>query len=196
MFNPIPEPIFARMRQLETQDAKDRQDGTERLRRLRQIPPETGKLLAILAANCPAGNIIEIGASAGYSTLWLALACRANGRTLTTFEILPEKVKLATETFTQTGVTDVITLVKGDARHHLARLDDIAFCFLDAEKEVYGDCYELVVPNLVHGGLLVADNAISHGDAMRDVLDRALQDARLDALILPVGKGLLLGRRV
>ncbi len=196
MFNPIPTPVLNRMRQLEAQDARDRQDGTGRLQRLRQIPPETGKFLAILAANAPAGNIIEIGTSAGYSTLWLALACRANGRTLATFEILPEKVKLATETFSQAGVSDVITLVYGDARQHLAGIADVAFCFLDAEKEVYGDCYDLVVPNLATGGLLVADNAISHGDAMRDVLDRALQDPRLDALIVPIGKGLLLGRRV
>jgi len=195
MFNPIPEPILARMRQLEAQDAGERRDGTPRLKRLRQIPPETGKFLAILAASAPAGNIIEIGTSAGYSTLWLALACLANGRTLTTFEILPEKVKRATETFTQTGVSDVVTLVYGDARQHLAGIADVAFCFLDAEKEVYGDCYDLVVPNLTTGGLLVADNAISHGDAMRDVLDQALQDPRLDALIVPIGKGLLLGRR-
>lgn len=196
MFHDMPQAIRARMHYLEEIDRQDRRDGTHRLHRLRQIPPETGKFLAIMAANAPQGRIIEIGASAGYSALWLALACRANGRTLTTFEILPEKVKLATETFAQSGVTDLVTLVHDDAREHLAAMTKIAFCFLDAEKELYGDCYDLVVPNLVPGGLLVADNAISHGDAMRDVLDYALQDTRLDALIVPVGKGLLLGRCV
>ena len=45
---------------------------------------------------------------------------------------------------------------------HLARYAQIAFCFLDAEKEIYGACYDLVIPRLVKGGLLVADNAINH----------------------------------
>jgi caffeoyl-CoA O-methyltransferase len=195
MFHNIPQPILGRMRYLEEIDTQDRQDGTPRPQRLRQIPPETGRFLALLAAGTPQGAWIEIGTSAGYSTLWLALACREVGRTITTFEVLEEKVALARETFRRAGVEDVVTLVAGDAREHLAACQDIAFCFLDAEKEVYADCYELVVPRLVAGGLLVADNAINHRETLQPLLDRALSDARVDALIVPVGKGELICRK-
>jgi len=195
VFHDIPQPILDRMRHLEEIDAQDRQDGTPRLQRLRQIPPETGRFLALLAAGAPEGSCIEIGTSAGYSTLWLALACREAGRTITTFEVLEKKIALARETFRLTKVEDVVTLVAGDTREHLADYGDIAFCFLDAEKEVYADCYELVVPRLVEGGLLVADNAINHQETLQPLLDRALSDERVDALIVPIGKGELVCRR-
>src|ERR1035438_8693251 len=99
MFHPIREPVLARMRHLEQLDAVDRQDGTPLLERLRQIPPETGRFLALLAAGAPDGQLIEIGSSAGYSTMWLALACEMTGRSLTTYEVLPEKAAWARETF-------------------------------------------------------------------------------------------------
>jgi len=195
MFFNIPQSIVARLAYLEQIDAKDRVDGTERLKRLRQIAPETGKFIAMLAASAPTGTYVEIGTSAGYSTLWLALACREVGRTLTTFELLPEKIDLATETFQLTKVTDVVTLIAGDARKHLPEYQDIAFCFLDAEKEVYQDCYEAIIPNMVSGGILVADNAINHQKILQPMLNRALSDERVDALIVPIGNGELVCRK-
>ncbi len=196
MFHNLSTAILNRMKFLEDLDEKDRRDGTPRLQRLRQITPETGKFLALLAASAPQGSMIEIGTSAGYSTLWLSFAAQVLGRKITTFEVLPEKVKLAQETFQATGVEDAIELIAGDAREYLAEYDNFAFVFLDAEKEVYGDCYELVVPRLVHGGLLVADNAIDHRETLAPMLERALQDARVDALIVPIGKGELVCRKV
>lgn len=195
MFHSIPEPVLARMQQLEAFDAADRQDGTPRLTRLRQIPPETGKFLALLAASSPEGNWIEIGASAGYSALWLSLACHARSQYLTTYEVLEEKVALATETFRVSGIEQWVTLVHGDAREHAATFKNISFCFLDAEKEIYEDCYEAVVPALAPGGLLVADNAISHEEGLRPMLDRALSDPRVDAMVVPIGKGELVCRK-
>ena len=196
MFHEIPETVLERMRRLDEKNLRDREDGTPRSRRLRQIPPETGKFLALLAASAPAGTYIEIGTSAGYSTLWLTLACRELGRTITTFEVSPEKARLAEETFRAAEVDDLVKLVVGDARDYLPRCRDIAFCFLDAEKEVYLDCYELVVPNMVPGGLFVADNAINHREALQPMLDRALTDERGDALIVPIGKGELVCRKL
>jgi predicted O-methyltransferase YrrM len=183
------------MARLEAIDARDRVDGTPRSRRLRQIPPETGRFLALLLASAPAGEVIEIGASAGYSTLWLSLAGRASGRTITTFEILDEKIKLAKATFAAARIEELVTLVHGDARQHLPEYRDIAFCFLDSEKEIYADCYDLIVPKLVPGGLWLADNATSHQDELQPLIDRALADRRVDALVVPVGKGLLLARK-
>lgn len=200
MFHEIPAEMAAEMKRLEAIDARDRVDGTPHLQRLRQIPAETGRFLALLLASAPARKVpkervIEIGTSAGYSTLWLALACRATGRTITTFEVLPEKVELARATFATAGVEDVVTLIHGDARQHLAEYEDIAFCFLDAEKDIYRDCYELVVPNMVPGGLFLADNAVSHGQVLQPVIDQVLADKRVDAMVAPVGKGLLLARK-
>ncbi|MBN2118964.1 MAG: class I SAM-dependent methyltransferase [Anaerolineales bacterium] len=196
MFHTLPPAIAERMKALEEIDTKDRLDGTPRLQRLRQIPPETGKFLALLAAGAPEGPILEIGTSAGYSTLWLAIAARALGRKVVTFEVLPEKVKLARETFHAAGVEETVQLIAGDAREHMAYYYNLAFVFLDAEKEVYGDCYELVVPRLVQGGWLVADNAIDHRETLAPMLEHALSDERLDALIVPIGKGELVCRKI
>lgn len=191
----IPTPMQRRMRYLEEIDLRDRTDGTLRQLRLRQIPPETGRFIAWLAAGAPPGLMIEIGTSAGYSTLWLALACRLLGCRITTFEILPEKAALARETFRLAEVEEVVELVEGNARDHLAGFNQVAFCFLDTEKEIYLDCYEAVVPGLVPGGLLVADNAITHAQALQPMLDRATSDPRVEAVIAAVGKGLLLCRK-
>ena len=139
---------------------------------------------------------MEIGTSAGYSTLWLALACRQMGREVTTFELLPEKIALARETFEQAGVNDFVELIHGDAHDYLSDMEGIAFCFLDAEKDVYADCYKAIVPNLVSGGLLIADNVISHQDALQPFVDHATADNRIDCVVAPIGKGNLLCRKL
>ncbi len=195
MFHNIPADVLDRMHQLERRDEQDRADGTPRLERLRQIPPETGRFLALWAAAAPTGAYLEIGTSAGYSTLWLALACRANGRSLTTFEVLPQKAALARDTFAQAGVGDVVRLVQGDFLEHADEFDEVGFCFLDAEKEIYRACYEAVVPRLVAGGILIADNAANHRETLQPMLDAALADARVDALIVPIGRGELVCRK-
>lgn len=195
MFNDIPAPVLLTMQELEKIDRQDRVDGTARLQRLRQIPPETGRFICLLAASSPEGSWIEIGTSAGYSTLWLALAGRERGRTITTFEIMASKAQLARNTFAAAGVDDVVNLVQDDFLTYVDRLGDIGFCFLDAEKEVYQACYEAVVPRLVPGGLLVADNAISHQDALTPMLHAALEDPRVDAVVVPIGKGELVCRK-
>lgn len=191
-----PDAVVGRMRELEQIDARDRGDGTPRMERLRQVPPATGRFIAEMALDAPEGAFIEIGTSAGYSTLWLALALPGRGGSLTTFESLEAKHRLATETFRLAGVTDVVELVLGDALAHIAGLADIAFCFLDAEKEVYEACYELVVPRLVPGGLLVADNAINHYEMLATVIARAQADPRVNAGVVAIEKGELICRRL
>jgi len=195
MFHDIPIQVLSRMRELEQIDQRDRADGTPRLQRLRQVSPEVGRFIAILAAAAPDGHCIEIGTSAGYSTLWLALACRATGRKVTTFEILAEKAALARATFDATGVDGTVALIHGDALEHLPKCSNIGFCFLDCEKDVYDRCYDLVIPRLVQGGILVADNAIDHRAELKPMLDRALQDNRVDAVVVPIGGGDLVCRK-
>ena len=197
MFQEIPQAILTRMKELEEVDTRDRQDGTPHLKRMRQIPPETGRVLAFLAASAPAeGAWLEIGTSAGYSALWLSLAARYRSKTLITFELLPEKVALARETFKKTKVEGLVELKHGDARGHISDFGEIAFCFVDCEKEMYQEIYERVVPNLVIDGLLIFDNVISHQEKLGPFLDMIDADPKFDQVTLPVGKGLLVCRKI
>jgi predicted O-methyltransferase YrrM len=195
MFSEISSLIKERMKHLEDLDSKDRVDGTAKLQRLRQVPPKTGKLLALLATLAPEGTNVEIGTSGGYSALWISVGLKEVNRTLKTFEILPEKVKIAKETFEAAEVEEYVELIEGDARTYLNDLSNIAYCFLDAEKEYYEDCYELIIPNMVKGGILIADNVVSHQDDLEAMLMKVKADNRVDSMIIPVGKGLLLCRK-
>jgi predicted O-methyltransferase YrrM len=195
MFHDIPQAVQTRMAELEERGARDRRDGTPRMQRLREVPREVGRFLAILAAGAPAGGWVEIGTSAGYSTLWLALAAREVGARVTTFEILEWKAELARQTFALAGVEDVVDLVHADVRAGLEGVEGISFAFLDSEKEDYLELYGLVVPKLVRGGLLVADNVSDFHDEVQPMLDRALEDERVDAVVVPFLTGQLLARR-
>ena len=90
----------------------------------------------------------------------------------------------------------MVHLVHGDALEHLDQYQNISFCFLDAEKEIYAACYEKVIPNMLSGGIMVADNAINHETTLRPMLDRAMNDSRVDAIIVPIGKGELVCRKL
>jgi predicted O-methyltransferase YrrM len=168
----------------------------DRSRLLRQIPPETGKLLAILLASAPAGDAYEIGTGAGYSGLWLALACRATTRKLYTFELDPAKAELARQSFSAADVLDVVHFTEGDALAGLQNAQALSFCFIDAERGMARTAYELALPKLPQGGLICVDNAISHAAEFQDFLDDAEHDPRVDAVIVPIGSGLLVCRKV
>ena len=157
MFEFINEKIKSRMNYLEEIDKMDRKDGTPRMQRLRQITPETGRFIALIASTCPNGEFIEIGTSAGYSALWICLAAIERKIKIKTFEILPEKIKLAKETFSKAEVEKYIDLFEGDAVNHLKTIDKISFCFLDAEKEIYESCWDIVSEKIIPGGILAAD---------------------------------------
>jgi caffeoyl-CoA O-methyltransferase len=195
MLRNIPAKILERMTHLERLDAEHRRQKVRHFDRLRQVPPATGRFLAILAASAPDGKCLEVGTSGGYSTLWLCLASMETKRRITTFEVSEDKIRLARETFRSAGVEHLVDLVEGDARKHLPAYKDVSFCFLDAEKRQYIDCYNLIIPNMVRGGLLVVDNVISHRVAAGPMVRKALKDGRVDALIVPLGSGLLIARK-
>lgn len=197
MFQDIPKPVLNRMKELEEIDARDRQDGTPRIKRLRQIPPETGRVLAFLAASAPTkGAWLEIGTSAGYSAMWISLACRSLNKNLITFELLHDKAALARETFKSAKIEDIVELKNGDARGHIGDFAEVAFCFLDCEKEMYEEVYERLCPNLIEGGLFIADNVTNHKDSLENFIKLVEEDKTLDTITLPVGKGLLVSRKI
>ena len=195
MFGEISDETRDRLNYLETIDARDRSDGTERMKRLRQIPRETGRFLAIMAASAPPGEIVEIGASAGYSTVWLSMAARTLQRGVITHELLPEKIAMARETFQICGITDIVRLVEGDATENLKHVGAIGFCFLDCEKEIYEACWDIVSEKMAPGGILTADNAINHFETIKPMIEKVEADPRFDSVVVPIGQGVLLCRR-
>jgi predicted O-methyltransferase YrrM len=199
MFNKIPSAILKRMKYLEDRDRNEMVGKIDMLHfnKLRQIPPETGRFISLMAAcSSPDAHWLEIGTSAGYSTLWLTLACKQLNTRISTFELNPQKIELAKETFLQSDVQQYVELIAGNVLDHLSNYTEISFCFLDTEKELYAKCYEIVIPNMIAGGILLADNVISHQVELQSMIDIALADERVAATIVPVGEGILMCRRI
>jgi caffeoyl-CoA O-methyltransferase len=194
MIEPPASDVMAR---LEMRDAGERERGVARSERLRQISPEVGRFLHTLVLATKPRVILEIGTSGGYSTIWLATAARVIGGHVTTLEIDPVKAGLAEENLRDAGLADVVNDRLGDAFAYLRDLDTrVDFIFLDAEKEDYLGFYELIVPLMNPGAVLVADNLTSHELDLAEFRERALSDERLSAVIVPIGRGELLAVRV
>ena len=160
MFHDIPEPIKARMDELKERGVRDRTDGTPRMQRLREVPAEVGQVPRDPRRR-RAPRPVDRDRHQRRLLDAVAGARRARERPSRHHLRDPRrKVELARETFAVAGVEDVVELVHGDVRDGLADVDGISFAFLDSEKEDYAELYELVVPKLVPGGLLVADNVV------------------------------------
>ena len=120
------------------------------------VTTREGRVLRQLTEAMGAKRVVEIGTSSGYSTIWLALAARANGGKVYTHEIDPEKVKLARANFKKAGLDDVITIIEGDAHETLKQhKKPIDVLFLDAEKKGYIDYLEKLLPLVRPGGLIL-----------------------------------------
>ncbi len=193
----VPSRIRTVMASLEGRDAADRLDGTPQSRRLRAIAPEVGPFLLTLALAGEARTIIEVGTSAGYSTLWLAVAAQRTGGRVVTFEVDPAKVEVARESFASAGVADLVDLETTDGGAGLAAWAGRAdLVFLDAEKEDYVRFLDPAVEALRPGGLLVADNLTSHAADLEEFRAAALGDPRLVGLVVPIGRGELVAVRL
>jgi caffeoyl-CoA O-methyltransferase len=193
----VPQPVRAAMVSLEARDAADRIDGTPRSRRLRAIAPEVGPFLLTLALSNRSRTIVEIGTSAGYSTLWLAVAAQQTDGRVITFESDPAKVELARATFADAEVEDRVEMRTIDGAVGLAAMAATAdLVFLDAEKEDYLRLLEPAIEALRPGGLLIADNLISHEADLADFRETALADPRLGGLVVPIGRGELVAVRL
>ncbi len=185
------------MDELKARAAADRIDGTPQGARLRAVSPEVGQFLLTLALSIRASRIVEVGTSGGYSTLWLAVAAARTGGLVTTFEIDAAKAALARSTFQKAGVEGFVDLREADAITALAELDGPAdMIFIDAEKRDYIAYLEPAVELLRAGGLIVADNLISHVGELAEFRARALADPRLTGLVVPIGRGELVAVRL
>jgi predicted O-methyltransferase YrrM len=188
VFNEISENMQQVMRALEEETERNQVA-------LRSVSADVGRLLALLAISAPQGAFIELGTSAGYSSLWLSLAARARGVTLTTVELDEKKVALAQENISRAGAAGFVKSIHGDALEYATRVDNVAFCFSDLQPpELNAKVYEKVVPHLVPGGLLIIDNVTSPR-LQTELLNRAENDSRVDSVLLPFPKGDLICRK-
>ncbi|TAM68710.1 class I SAM-dependent methyltransferase [Mycobacterium sp.] len=127
------------------------------------VTPEAGRLLYSLVRATRPATVVEFGMSFGISAVHLAAAVRDNGsgRVVTT-ELSATKIAAAKQTFAETGLGDVITILDGDALSTLAELDGpVDFVLLDGWKDLYLSVIELLEPRLSPGVLVVADNTNS-----------------------------------
>lgn len=124
------------------------------------VTPEAGNLLYALVRASRPSTVVEFGMSLGISAIHLASAVRDNGtgRVITT-ELSEVKVAKAKQTFAETGLDDLITVLEGDALTTLADVDGpVQFVLLDGWKELYLPVTKLLEPKLSSGALIVADN--------------------------------------
>ena len=86
------------------------------------VPMADGRMIRTLTEAIGAKHAVEIGTSTGYAGLWFALALRATGGKLDTFEIDPDVAATAREIFAKAGVSDLITIVEGDAHETVSQM--------------------------------------------------------------------------
>jgi predicted O-methyltransferase YrrM len=149
------------------------------------VPPTDGRVLRLLAEATGARNIVEVGTSNGYATLWFCLALRTTGGKLTTFEIDPERVSLAQENFKLAGVHKLVTITEGDAHKAVTNLTEpIDIVFLDADKGGNLDYLNKLLPLVRPGGLIIAHDTTDSAERMKDYLDAVTTNSVLETVFL------------
>jgi predicted O-methyltransferase YrrM len=163
------------------------------------IGPDTGQLLHTLARSLRAKNIVEIGASYGYSTIWLADAARAVSGKVHSFELSQKKVDFIKDKLRSVGLQDYVEFHVGDALQNLPKLNvPLDLVLIDCWKSLYIPCFKLLHPRLASGGVIVADNMLYPVETQSDANKyRAFvhETKDLDSVLLPIGSGIELSRK-
>lgn len=162
----------------------------DRRDRRRNLEPDAAELLTMLLRVGTARDIVEIGTSNGYSTLWLAAAARDTGGTVTTVDVAPATDAVANAE--RAGLRDLITFETGDGGAVLAARPDhsVDLLFLDAERPEYPGWWPHPKRVLRPGGFIAIDNVLSHPDEVRPFLGLIAADPDFTAATFAVGKGL------
>jgi len=176
---------------LEQQDADERARGLPSSERSRQVTRTTGQFLFALVAPQTDCEVLEIGGSLGYSAIWLAAGVRYLGGHVLSLEHDPRKVEIWRENVAEAGLEEWAEVVEGNALETLPALEDVFdVVLLDAEKEDYESLFQLARPKLETGGLVVADNVLSHADPLAAYSRARRADHTLESVTVPLDRGL------
>jgi caffeoyl-CoA O-methyltransferase len=170
-------------------------------------PPDEAALLTMLARLVGARRAVEIGTFTGYGAISIARGLAEGGR-LTCLELSEEFAAIARRNIEAAGLSDRVDFILGPADESLRAMPEeptFDYAYLDADKRAYPGYYDLLVPRLVSGGLLLIDNVLLRGavtdpqdDRARivdDLNNRITADERVDSVMVLVADGLTLVRR-
>jgi predicted O-methyltransferase YrrM len=183
--------VRAVLQRLEAEDADERERGVSREQRARQVARTTGQFLFALVAPQWDCEVLEIGGSRGYSSIWLGAGVRNLGGRVLSLESDPAKVEAWQRNVAEAGLEDWVELIAGDAIEELPKIQDVFdVIFLDAEKEDYERLFELSRDKLEPGALVVADNVLSHQETLGAYSQARQADPTLESFTLPLDRGL------
>jgi caffeoyl-CoA O-methyltransferase len=183
--------VRAVLARLEAEDADERARGLPPPQRSRQVARTTGQFLFGYVAPQTACEVLEIGGSRGYSTLWLAAGVRYFGGRVLSLEHDPEKIEAWRRNVAEAGLEEFADLLEGDAFETLERLEDVFdVVFLDAEKEDYERLFALARTKLEPGGVVIADNVLSHAETLGAYSAARQADPTLESVTVPLDRGL------
>lgn len=176
---------------LEQEDAAERAEGVPAAQRARQVARSTGQFLFAYVAPQTDCEVLEIGGSRGYSTIWLAAGARYLGGRVLSLEADPVKCEAWRANVEEAGLSDWAELVEGDAFETLPRIDDVFdVMFLDAEKDDYESLFGLARTKLEPGAVVIADNVLSHVDTLGAYSKARQADSTLESVTVPLDRGL------
>jgi predicted O-methyltransferase YrrM len=170
---------------------------TDRLDRWRVLEPDAGRLLWFLTQAVGARSVVEVGTSRGVSTLWLADAARGTGGRVLSLDTDAAAQQHARASVTAAGLADYVEFRVADGGAALAGLADgaVDLLFLDAERTEYPAWWPHPMRVLRVGGVLVADNALSHPEEIRPLRELIEREPGLVTTTIGVGKGELVALR-
>lgn len=156
------------------------------------ITADTGMFFSILLKAIKARRVLEVGMSAGFSTLWFADAIGKTGKVIT-IEMDPLKIERARKNFRQAGVEKLIEIKQGVALDVLRTLRGrFDFVMLDADKENIIKYFDLVLPLVRKGGIIAADNMLfppPYRPAMKKYANHARSKRNAQSVTVPIGMG-------
>ena len=183
--------VRAVLERLELEDADERARGLPAEERSRAVARSTGQFLFALAAPQTDCEVLEIGGSRGYSTIWLAAGARYLGGRVVSIEHDLRKIEAWRRNISDAGLEDWAELVEGDAREALPQILDVFdVVFIDAEKDDYEELFRLARDKVEPGGLFVADNVLSHEDVLGAYSAARQADPDLESVTVPLDRGL------
>jgi caffeoyl-CoA O-methyltransferase len=187
----LDERVRAVLQRLEHEDADERQRGLPAPQRSRAVARTTGQFLFGLVAPQWDCEVLEVGASRGYSSLWLAAGVRRFGGHLTSLENDPVKAAAWRTNIAEAGLEEWGDLIEGDAAETIPEIDDVFdIVFLDAEKDDYERLFQAARMKLEPGAVVVADNVISHHETLGAYVKARQSDPTLESVTVPLDRGL------